>query len=451
MLDGGFMVLGKHRINALVTLGFIMTVCYWIVDIVTDYYGYRFSSPRLFFDFLFILGQAALLAAVWYSQKQRRLLEETLVAERKQAEDDRRRTDAILTAIGEGISIQDRSFRVVYQNEAHIKMVGGDYTGEQCHRAFALSEEICTGCPVALTFSDGQTHIQEKFAAKSDESLFIEIYSSPLFDHDGQLVAGIETVRDVTHRWKADQEIRALNQALHQRTEELTAVNRELESFSYSLSHDLRSPLAQIETSIELLAQNIEKSEAESQENAFFIKTIRNGGERIDQMIQGMLDLARIGRGEISRTVIDLSAMSGVIIEELQRRDPERRVTVTIAPAMTAHADPRLSRTVLQNLIENAWKYTSCTEQAEIEIGFRIGGGRQLFFIRDNGAGFNPAFVSRIFMPFQRLHETSDFPGDGIGLSTVYRIIQRHGGMIQAEGAVGQGATFTFALEPAED
>lgn len=443
------MPLDKRSQHDLLLTGIVAVMTsYWMVDLLLDRYFPRFGEGRLIFDGLFVMTQLGVIGIVWTALKRRRQLQEALTGERQQAEEERNRTDAILAAIGEGISIQDRAFRVIYQNEAHKQLVGRDCHGELCFAAYSASAQVCDGCPVVQTFADGLSHLQEKRLVNSDEERYIEIFSYPLRDRHGVVVAGIETVRDVTHRWKANQRIQTLNQALQQQSEELTAANRELESFNYSLSHDLRSPLTQIETAIDLLAQNIEQSSLNTGDNAFFVKTIRNGGERMDQMIQGMLDLARVGRGEICREWIDLSSMAGVIVEELQQRDPVRQVAVTIAPEMIANADPRLSRIVLQNLIENAWKYTIQVENAEIEIGSFLDGERRFFFVRDNGAGFNPVFVSRIFMPFQRLHEASEFRGDGIGLSTVHRIIQRHGGVIFAEGEVGKGATFTFGFEP---
>lgn len=434
--------------DLLLTFLVVVMTSYWLVDITLDSVFPRYDTFRLLFDFVFFAAQLFVIAVVWNTLKKRRNLQETLVSERQQAEDEQARMHAILSAIGEGISIQDRSFHVIFQNESHKHLVGKDCLGDLCYQAYSAENEICTGCPVIQTFSDGLTHLQEKRLVHSETERFIEIFSSPMFDREGRIIAGVEMVRDVTHRVQAEREILQLNQRLQQRSEELSAANQELESFNYSLSHDLRSPLAQIVTAVDLLSENIEAHDLMSQDDAFFITTIRDGSNRIDQMIQGMLDLARIGLEGISRTPVDLSAMARLIVANLHRREPARSVQVVIAPNMFTHADARLTQIVLQNLHENAWKYTKHVAAAEIEIGQREQEGRSFFYIRDNGAGFNPALANRLFMPFQRLHDAHDFPGDGIGLSTVYRIIKRHGGEIQAQGETGKGATFMFSFEP---
>jgi len=422
---------------------------YWLVDITLDALFPRYDTFRLFFDFLFFVGQLLVIAIVWNTLKKRRKLQGILVSERQQAENEENRMQAILSAIGEGISIQDRTFRVIYQNDSHKELIGKDCLGEICYQAYSAQQEVCLGCPVDQSFSDGLPHLQEKRLVHSEKERFIEIFSSPMFDRDGQTIAGIEMVRDVTHRVQAERKILQLNEELQQRSEELSAANHELESFNYSLSHDLRSPLAQIETAIDLLAEDIEAHDLLSHENTFFINTIRNGSGRIDQMIQGMLDLARIGRGEIYRTSVDLSAIAHLICVELQQHEPARSVQFTVAPGLLVHADACLSQIVLQNLYENAWKYTQYVAMARIEIGQLQERGRSFIYVRDNGAGFDPTSASRLFMPFQGLHDVQEFPGDGIGLSTVYRIIKRHGGEIQGEGEIGKGAIFTFTFDPA--
>lgn len=444
------MILEKINKSPFILTAFVAVMTsYWLVDIIVDHLVPRMNEWRLFFDFLFIIAQIIVVYIVWSSLKKQLELHNILVEERQKAEDEKNFTQAILSSMAEGVSIQDSSFRVIFQNDSHKKMVGRFCVGELCYQAYSAQDEVCSGCPVIQTFNDGRTHLQQKRLVRSDVERYIEIFSSPMFDKEGNIVAGIETVRDVTPRVLAEREILKLNNELQKRSEELSAANHDLESFNYSLSHDLRSPLAQIETAIDLLAENIETHNFMSHDNDFFVETIRSSSIRIDQMIQGMLDLSRIGRGELCCSSVDLSVLANLIIAELQQRDPKRSVNVTIEPGMVVSADAFLARIVLQNLLENAWKYTKRTVTAEIEFG-RVNHdlNNHSFYIRDNGAGFNPVFTPRIFMPFQRLHDAQEFPGDGIGLSTVYRIIKRHGGDIHAMGEVGKGATFTFSFEP---
>lgn len=431
----------------ILTIIVALVTSYWIVDLSLDSILDRSYALRLVFDSLFFVAQVFVIIFVWKILEKSRKLQEILIREREDAESEKTRTQSILSAIGEGISIQDRSFRIIYQNDVHKELVGKDCTGEICYQAYSAQDDVCHGCPVIETFCDGKTHLQEKKLVHSDTERFIEIFSSPMFDRDGQVVAGIEMVRDVTHRVLAEREILNLNKELHQRGDELSAANHDLESFNYSLSHDLRSPLSQITTAIDLLEQNIESHDLLTEQNVFFVSAIRDGSGRIDQMIQGMLDLVRSGQGKICRTEVDLSAMATRIIKELQATDSSRTVEVHIASGLTAYADPCLAHIVLLNLLGNAWKYTRLVRSPVIEVGSQTEKGTVNFFVRDNGAGFKQEFADRIFKPFQRLHDAQDFPGDGIGLSTVYQIIKKHGGGIQAHSEVQKGATFIFTFE----
>lgn len=441
------MTLATRRKHDLLILGGVALITsYWIVDLITDSLGMRFSTYRIAFDICFVIAQVALLSFVWASLKKRHELEDSLVAERQHAEDEKARAESILAAMDEGISIQDPNYRILYQNETHKRLVGGNRVGQICYEAYSRRTDVCGGCPVRMTFVDGLTHVQEKLQVGSNPERYIEIITSPLRDRDGRIVAGIEMVRDITHRWEFDREIRQLNEQLRKSAAELTAANQELEAFNYSLSHDLRSPLSQIETALDLLAQNIESGDVANEHNFFFVQAIRKGSARIDQMIQGMLDLSRIGRGSLNRQAVDLGAVAAEVVEHLRRRDPQRHVEVMIAQKLVVDGDPAMLRIVVQNLVENAWKYTARVEQPRIEVGECEDGDRRVFYVRDNGAGFNPAQSKRLFVPFQRLHDGREYPGDGIGLSTVHRIVQRHGGTIWAEGDIGKGAVFFFTL-----
>jgi signal transduction histidine kinase len=225
---------------------------------------------------------------------------------------------------------------------------------------------------------------------------------------------------------------------------QLTQANRELEAFSYSVSHDLRAPLRSINGfSLALLEDYAEKLDEQGKD---YLKRVRAASQRMAQLIDDLLNLSHVTRSEMRHETVDLSALSRAIAAELQRTQPERQVTFVIAPGLVASGDVRLLRVVLENLLGNAWKFTGKHPTAKIEFGVTQHDGRPTYFVRDDGAGFDMAFGDKIFGAFQRLHSMTEFEGTGIGLATVQRIIHRHGGQVWAEGAVEQGATFHFTL-----
>jgi light-regulated signal transduction histidine kinase (bacteriophytochrome) len=231
---------------------------------------------------------------------------------------------------------------------------------------------------------------------------------------------------------------------LKQRTSELEASNKELEAFSYSVSHDLRAPLRSITGfSNVLLEDYIDKLDAEGKS---YLKKTSDSGELMGQLMDDLLKLSRVTRGDLTMEKLDLSAMARKIVDELREDEPNREVKVTITPNMAANGDKNLLGLVLQNLLGNAWKYTGKTSEPRIEMGTVGHNGKQAYFVRDNGVGFDMTYADKLFKPFQRLHKATEFAGTGIGLATVQRIIRRHGGEVWAEAMVGEGATFYFTL-----
>jgi two-component system NtrC family sensor kinase len=225
--------------------------------------------------------------------------------------------------------------------------------------------------------------------------------------------------------------------------EQLEGKNRELEAFSYSVSHDLRAPLRSIDGfSQALMEDQFERLDEQGQRH---LQQVRRAAQRMGELIDDLLKLSRVGRAELHRADVDLSALAREVLEELQRRDAERKVEVSVQPQLRARADQRLLRIVLENLLGNAWKFTLNAPAARIEVG-QASSDPWAFFVRDNGAGFSMSYADRLFRPFQRLHTENEFPGTGIGLATIQRIIDRHGGKVWAEGEVGKGATFHFSL-----
>jgi PAS domain S-box-containing protein len=230
---------------------------------------------------------------------------------------------------------------------------------------------------------------------------------------------------------------------------ELEATNKELEAFSYSVSHDLRAPLRSVDGYSQALLEDY--GELLPIEGRKFLQNVRSSAHRMAELIEDLLKLSQVTRAHLNSVPVDLTRLAETILSELQRIHPERSVRCRLAPNLTARGDPHLLQVVLENLLNNAWKYTSKQEQAEIEFGSKYENGQTIYFVHDNGAGFDMAYVDKLFGAFQRLHTTTEFPGTGIGLATVQRIIHRHGGRIWAESAVDQGATFFFTLPALED
>ncbi len=248
--------------------------------------------------------------------------------------------------------------------------------------------------------------------------------------------------------YKAQQELRRyrtqLERLVQERTTALTAINRELEAFSYSVSHDLRAPLLSFNGLNRTLLDDY--GDALDPRAKDYLQRMRLASERMTSVFDGLQTLFRLTSGEIHREPCDISALADEVVNEMRAANPSRKVETKIASGMTASADPRLARILLTNLISNAFKFTSKQPVARIEIGSEIVDGDTRLFVRDNGVGFDMIYAHKLFGAFQRLHSQSEFPGAGIGLATVRRIVNRHGGKTWAEGAVGEGATFYFVL-----
>ena len=251
----------------------------------------------------------------------------------------------------------------------------------------------------------------------------------------------------------AQAQIQTLNAELEarveQRTAELVAANKNLEAFTYSVAHDLRSPLRALSGYGEALTEDY--GDRLDETGRWYVERIQAGTERMGALIDDLLVLAQVSRSEISLVPVDLSTEVAAIAGELQAGEPGRQVRFAIHDGVWVNADRTLIRTVLQNLVENAWKYTGKRDGATIEFGATATEDAGVCcYVRDNGAGFDPAFAGNLFQPFQRLHAVTEFPGTGIGLASVRRIIERHGGRVWAEGAIGRGATFYFTLNARE-
>jgi two-component system sensor histidine kinase/response regulator len=242
----------------------------------------------------------------------------------------------------------------------------------------------------------------------------------------------------------SEQEARELAESQVELVHDLEHKNRELESFSYAVSHDLRAPLRRIES----FSQAVQESQGERLDDAgrHYLDRVREASRQMSQLIDDVLYLSRVTRAEMREQEVDLSALVQLLLDRLREAEPDRQVELKIRPGVAVPADGQLLRIALENLLENAWKFTARTPAARIEFGLTHVAGEPTYFVRDNGAGFDMAYADRLFGPFQRLHLQSEFPGTGIGLATVQRIIHRHGGRVWADGMPGQGATFHFTL-----
>lgn len=305
--------------------------------------------------------------------------------------------------------------------------------------------------PIIRSITTGEAIKAEEILISSGDRTHgvLLMSSAPIRNLDGTIIGGVSMFWDITARKQAEQKIRGINQDLEQRVKERTAqleaTNRELEAFSYSVSHDLRAPLRGIDGFSQALLMFYQDQLDERGKH--YLERIRANSLRMGELIDDLLGLSRVTRTEMHCTQVDLSAIAGEIMADLCQTAPERNVEFINTPELIANGDARLLRIVLENLLNNAWKYTCRESLAEISFGaIEQKDGKLAYFVRDNGAGFDMAYADKLFGAFQRLHSEGEFPGSGIGLATVQRIIHKHGGQVWAESAINQGATFYFTL-----
>lgn len=294
----------------------------------------------------------------------------------------------------------------------------------------------------ASGLSEGETVItfENRYLCSDGSYRWISWNSVPIMEE--KLILAI--VRDVTDQKRMEESLGEANKVLTHQATELESVNKELEAFSYSVSHDLRAPLRSADGfSLALLEDYEDKLDAQGKD---YLKRVRAACQRMGVLIDDLLKLSRITRSEMRRENVDLGAMAMAIAAELQKTQPERQVEFAIADGSTVEGDARLLRVALDNLLGNAWKFTGRCSLAKIEFGVTTIDGERTFFVRDNGVGFDMAYAGKLFIPFQRLHTSDEFPGTGIGLVTAQRVIRRHGGRIWVKGVLGEGATFYFTL-----
>ncbi|NVB79848.1 MAG: PAS domain-containing protein [Kofleriaceae bacterium] len=336
----------------------------------------------------------------------------------------------------------DAHGRIIWCNRAFDRLAGVDHTallGEPVTELLVLERD---GHPVT-----GELHPAVRILAEVDELL--ENYDATIGDRRAVLEvygrrgriegqpAAVLVIQDVTERERARAELSTANTRL-------ASANQELEAFSYSVSHDLRAPLRAINGFSQVLLEDY--GTVLDATGKDYLQRVRKAAQNMGKLIDDLLRLSRVTRADLAWTTVDLSAAARESVRELAASTPERSVDVEIPDGLAACGDARLLGVALQNLLDNAWKFTSKTTNARIEVGVADENGERTFFVRDNGAGFDEAYADKMFGAFQRLHAADEFPGTGIGLAIVRRIIHRHGGRIWATGALDTGATLHFTL-----
>ena len=315
-------------------------------------------------------------------------------------------------------------------------------------RAHPLDRERVTAYLRGLTLDPGPTSLEFRIVRNDGRECILEGKSVTQHDAEGRPAEVVGFFRDVTEQRRLEADARRLNDHLEelvaQRTAQLSVANRELESFVYAAAHDLRAPLRAIDGFSQLVATDAaDKLGDDDKKN---LQRVRAAAQRMGLLIDHLMALSRASRQDLHLERVDVSALAAEVCAEVCGDPPERPLELVIAPGLSTVADRTVLRVVLVNLLGNAWKYTSRHASARIEVGAVDTQGETAFFVRDDGAGFRMEAAAQVFGPFQRLHDPGDFPGDGIGLAIVQRIVARHGGRVWAEAAVEQGATFYFTL-----
>lgn len=386
---------------------------------------------------------------VVYGGRDARFVAATDITERKRAEEAVRRSEErfrlMLSSVRDyAILMLDPEGRVVSWNEGAERIKG--YKSEEIvgrhFSCFYPPEEVERGTPARIleeATKRGRCENEGWRVRKDGSRFWANVVVTALYDEAEQLRGFAKVTRDVSERKKYEEE-------MLRRSAELDAANKELEAFAYSVSHDLRAPLRGIDGFSQALLEDYAlQLDATGKD---YLNRVRAATQRMAVLIDDLLNLSRVTRAEMHRERIDLSGMALAIASDLRAGEPNRKTEFLVAPNLSAEGDTRLVRVALENLLGNAWKFTSKLDHAKIEFARSRSNGRGngAFFVRDNGAGFNQAHASRLFGAFQRLHGMNEFPGTGVGLATVQRIIHRHGGHVWAEGEVNKGATIYFTL-----
>jgi PAS domain S-box-containing protein len=354
----------------------------------------------------------------------------------------------MLKVIPDMVSVHDPDMNLMYSNWNGFAAVPPEkqILNTKCYKTYRGYDQICPDCQ-AVSVLESKEPFYGEFEISA--GYWIDLRVIPLLASNGEVEFFVEWVRDISDLKKIEKELKDFNieleEKVSERTTQLKAVNKELESFAYSISHDFRAPLRALDGFSASLQTKYD--EHLDNEGRHYLDRIRNAAIYMSNLVDDLLDLSRITRRDFKQQQVDLSKLTSEIVVALKVAEPQRKARFKIASDLHVRGDAALLQSALQNLLENAWKFSSKEPQAEIEVGWTTVEGETVFFVRDNGVGFDMAYTKNLFGAFQRLHKVDEFPGTGIGLATVQRIINRHGGRIWAESKVGKGATFFFTLQ----
>jgi len=366
------------------------------------------------------------------------------ITDRKQAEQQRARLAAIVDSSDDAVIGRTLDGTITSWNEGAHRLFGysaAEIIGKRLSLLVPAEREQEESLILDRVANGEIKRLDTERRRKDGRHVDVSITVSPVRNAKGDVVGVSHVARDITERRRAET-------LLARAKEGAEAANRELEAFSYSVAHDLRAPLRGMNGFAQMLLDGYrDRLDADGQD---FLQEIVQNASKMADLIDGLLSLARVTRSDLKRERADLSAIVREVAARLGAVEPQRAVEVTVQDALDADVDPRLARALFENLLGNAWKFTSRHPTARVEFGALEKDGVSVFFVRDNGAGFDMAFANKLFAPFQRLHTVDEFAGTGIGLATVQRIVHRHGGRIWAEGAVGLGASFYFTIPARE-
>lgn len=419
-----------------------------VVEMVKDLVSVEEIMNRLTFQLIIV---SLLLAGVFGAVQWYLLRKMSILPLEKELIESHTILLTVLDNLEMAVYVADmETYEIIYVNK-RLKDQFGDVRGKICWQTLQAGQS--GPCPFCvnnhLLSPDGTpTGVYNWEFQNTVTDVWNLSYCQAIRWLDGRMVR-LDTALDISERKHTEDEIRKLNLELEQRvserTRELEAANKELEAFSYSISHDLRSPLRSIDGFSQAVVEDYGDKLDENGKN--YLNRIRAATQRMGRLIDDILKLSRVTRAEMQKQEVDLGQLAEAIMEEIRGSDAGRRVEVRIQQGMTAEGDPNLLNAMLTNLLGNAWKFTGKTSEPRIEFGCIVKDNKNIYFVKDNGAGFDMAYANKLFGAFQRLHSESEFAGTGIGLATVQRIIRRHGGRIWAEGVVNQGSTFYFTLE----
>ena len=363
------------------------------------------------------------------------------IDKQKQAAARLRLLATVVEDSNDAITTQDLEGKILTWNRGAERMYGYSEAEAVGMNSVALVPE--EGRAEALQFLEDIKHGKEisslevRRQTKDGKIIDVWLTATKIVDDRGRTIGVATTERDITERKKAEEDLKRINL-------ELESSNKELESFAYTISHDLRAPLRSLDGfSSAIMEDYADKLDDRGRE---YLQNIQSSSRLMATLIDDLLNLSRIIRAELDLQEVSLSEIAEEAVAELRRSGPGRQVEFKITPGLEVYGDKRLLKVALNNLLDNAFKFTGKTPDAVIEFGVTDREGRKAYFVRDNGVGFNMEYANKLFKPFQRLHSTEEFPGNGIGLVSVQRIITRHGGRVWAEAELGKGATFYFTL-----